>query len=63
MLQNLPQQSIEKDIAWVIAGGLPDKEKRMALLGSRKSFQKESTVENDFLMDTIQVLELSYIFV
>ena len=34
MLQNLPQQSIEKDIAWVIAGGLPDKEKRMALLGS-----------------------------
>ena len=44
--QNLFQQSIEKDIVWAIAGGLPDKEKRVALLGSSRSFQKESTIEN-----------------
>ena len=31
---------------WAIAGGLPDKEKRVALLGSSRSFQKESTIEN-----------------
>ena len=28
------------------AGGLPDKEKRMPLLGSWTSFQKETTIEN-----------------
>ena len=34
MSQNLHQESLEKDIAWAIAGGLLDKEKRMLLLGS-----------------------------
>ena len=46
MSQNLLQESIEKDIAWAIAGGLPDKEKRMPLLGSRPSFQEQSSIEN-----------------
>ena len=31
MSKNLLQESIEKDIAWAIAGGLPDKEKQMPL--------------------------------
>ena len=30
MSQNFLQESIEKDIAWTIAGGLPDKEKQNA---------------------------------
>ena len=42
--QNL-QKSIEKDFAKAIAG-LPDKEKRMPLLGSWASFQKETAIEN-----------------
>ena len=46
MSQNLLQESIEKDIAWAIAGGLPDKEKRMPLLGSGPSFQEQSSIEN-----------------
>ena len=37
---------IEKDIAWAVARGLPDKEKQMALLVSWKYFRKESTIEN-----------------
>ena len=41
--QNL-QKSIEKDFAKAIAG-LPDKEKRMPLLGSWASFQKETAIE------------------
>ena len=34
MSQNLIQKSIEKDIAWAMAEGLPEKEKPMPLLGS-----------------------------
>ena len=85
--QNLLQKNIERDIAWSIAG-LPDKEKRMLLLGSWTSFQKETAIGSmknskisylptihesweypvcktylHFLVDTIEVLELSYIFV
>ena len=37
---------IEKDIAWAIAGGLPDKKKRIPLLGYWTSFQKETAIEN-----------------
>ena len=40
------QQCIENDIAWLIAVGLPDKYKRMLLLGSSTSFQKETTIES-----------------
>ena len=79
---------MEKDTAWAMAGGFPDKEKRMTLLGSWTSFQKETTIEYKkkskinylpsilkspeypvckiylhFLLDTIEVLELPYIFV
>ena len=42
---NLFQQCIEKDISWSVAGGLPDKENKMLLLGSRTPFQKELTIE------------------
>ena len=37
--------SIEKDTACTIAG-LPDKEKRMLLLGFLTFFQKETAIEN-----------------
>lgn len=86
MSQNLLQESIEKDIAWAIAGCLPDKKKRIPLLGSWSSFQEETTIGNiqksnisnfstkspeypfcktypDFLVDTMEVLRLPYIFV
>ena len=43
--QNLLQKSIEKGFAKAIAG-LPDKEKRMPLLGSWAYFQKETAIEN-----------------
>ena len=46
MSQNLLQKSIEKDNKWAIERGLPDKEKRMPLLGSWSCFQKEATIEN-----------------
>ena len=46
MSQNLLQESIEKDIAWAIAGCLPDKKKRIPLLGSWSSFQEETTIGN-----------------
>ena len=45
MSDNLFQQCIEKDISWSVAGGLPDKENKMLLLGSRTPFQKELTIE------------------
>ena len=45
ILQNLLQKRIEKDTAWAIAGGLPDKEKRMPLLGSWTFFQKGTATE------------------
>ena len=85
---NLLQQCIEKDIAWSLAGGLPDKENRMPLVGSWTPFQKTTTVDLmtqseitylptipkspeypvckkylDFLLDTIEHLELPHIFV
>ena len=41
ILQNLLPKRIDKDIVWAIAGGLPDKEKRMPLLGSWTSFLKK----------------------
>ena len=34
ILQNFPQKRIETNTAWTTAGGLPDKEKQMPLLGS-----------------------------
>ena len=34
ILQNLIQKRFKKDTAWAIGGGLPEKEKRMPLLGS-----------------------------
>ena len=87
-VDNLLQQCIEKDIAWSLAGGLPDKENRMPLVGSWTPFQKTTTVDLmtqseitylptipkspeypvckkylDFLLDTIEHLELPHIFV
>ena len=37
---------MENDIAWAVAGGLQNKEKRMLLLGAWTSFRKETTIEN-----------------
>ena len=37
------KKRIEKDAAWAITEGLPNKEKRISLLGSWTSFQKEGT--------------------
>ena len=34
ILQKFPQKRIETNTAWTTAGGLPDKEKQMPLLGS-----------------------------
>ena len=40
------QKSIEKYIAWAIAGGLPNKEKQMPLPGSWTCYQKETAIKN-----------------
>ena len=47
MSKNLLQESIEKDIAWAIAGGLPDKERSKCLytrfleIFSKRNYQRE----------------------
>ena len=62
MLQNLLQERIEKDTGLTIARGLPDEKKRMPLLGSWTSFQKETEeypvckTYFDFLVGTMEVL-------
>ena len=45
ILLNFLQKRIDKDTTWTLAGGLTNKEKKIPLLGSWTSFQKETSIE------------------
>ena len=57
MPQNLRQKRIEKDIAWAIPGGLPDKEKAMPLrfldIFSKINYDREHEKSKIYYLPTI----------